>query len=138
MAVVLDASTLIAFLLGEEASPVAEEAMRVAEAEGAIAPVIWWYEIRNALVVNQRRKRLSKGEADVLLDAIQRLKVEIDRDTPGAIVHLARKRAITIYDAAYLELALRREHLLATLDGDLAGAAIAEGVGIIGGRVPAP
>ena len=132
MAVVLDASTLIAFLLGEEASPVAEEAMRVAEAEGAIAPVIWWYETRNALVVNQRRKRISKTEADVLLEAIVRLRIEIDRETPDAIVSLARKRAITVYDAAYIELALRREFLLATLDADLARAATAEGVGIIG------
>lgn len=123
---------MVAFLLGEENSPVADEAMRIAEAEGAIAPVIWWYEIRNALVVSQRRRRLSKGEADALLEAIVRLKVDIDRDTPDAIVHLARKRAITIYDAAYLELALRRERLLATLDADLARAATAEGVGIVG------
>lgn len=123
---------MVAFLLGDEASPVADEAMRVAEAEGAIAPVIWWYEIRNAFIVSQRRKRLSKAETDALLDAVGRLRIEIDRDTPDAIVHLARKRAITIYDAAYLELALRREHLLATLDADLARAAAAEGVGIIG------
>jgi len=132
VALVLDASTMIAFLLADETSPVAEEAMRVAEAEGAVAPVIWWYEIRNALVVSQRRRRLSKSEADTLLEAIVRLRIEIDRDTPETIVHLARKRAITIYDAAYLELALRREHLLATLDADLARAATAEGVGIVG------
>lgn len=131
MTLVLDASTLLTFLLDDEESPLAEEAMLRAE-DGAAAPVIWWYEVRNAIAVNERRKRLSKADADLVLDAIAHLRVEVDRETPQAIFYLARKHSLTVYDAAYLELALRRELPLATLDDALRKAAKTEGVSLIG------
>ncbi|MBB5519485.1 type II toxin-antitoxin system VapC family toxin [Amphiplicatus metriothermophilus] len=132
MALVLDASTLLAWLLGEESAPAADAAMAMAEEGRAHAPVIWWYEVRNAIAVNERRGRLSQEHAASLLDLIERLQVEIDLETPSAIVSLARRYGLTIYDAAYLELALRSALPLATLDGRLARAAAAEDIVVIG------
>lgn len=132
MALVLDASSLIAWLLGDEAAPAADAAIEMAQEDQAVAPVIWWYEIRNAIAVNERRGRLLPHDAEHLLSVISRLQVEIDRDTPDAIMSIARRHRLTIYDAAYLELALRRALPLATLDRGLARAAAAEKIAVIG------
>lgn len=99
----------------------------------ALAPSLFFFEVRNALVVNERRGRVTpEGSAD-FLRRLARLPIRVaptpDDDT---LMRLARKRKLTVYDAAYLELAKREGLPLATLYRGLEKAAIAEGVALFG------
>jgi predicted nucleic acid-binding protein len=98
----------------------------------AIVPSLWWFEVRNILVVNERRKRITEFDTDNFLKQISHLAVRTDRiPDEAAVLRLARTRRLTVYDAAYLELAHRENLPLATLDAHLARAARAENVLLI-------
>lgn len=98
-----------------------------------MVPAIWRLEVRNILLVNERRGRILLTDADEFLADLERLPIQVHADTPSAgFLPLARKHRLTIYDTAYLELALRTTAPLATLDMALAQAARAEGLTIIG------
>ena len=85
--------------------------------------------VRNILVVNERRRRIAESDAAAFLLNLSRLRIRIDRlPDEGAVLRLARTRRLSVYDAAYLELAQREGLPLATLDADLKTAAAAEGV----------
>jgi predicted nucleic acid-binding protein len=101
--------------------------------EAAVAPALWWFEVRNALVQGERRGRFTELWTARFLRDISRLGITIDR-APGetGVLTLARRHRLTVYDAAYLELALREGLPMATLDEALAGAARAEGVSLVG------
>ena len=100
-------------------------------------PELWRFEIRNVLVVSDRRGRIDPADTAAFLADLGRLPIRIDRCPESELVlTLTRKHRITAYDAAYLELALRLDALLATLDRALASAAAAEGVTLIAGREP--
>jgi predicted nucleic acid-binding protein len=133
MPFVLDASIALAWAFDDEDHPVAATALALARADEALVPSLWWFEVRNALVVNERRGRLTEADTAAFLWAMSRLPVTIDR-TPGEtqVLALARRHRLTVYDAAYLELACRADAVLATLDGDLASAARAEKVTLVG------
>lgn len=134
MAFVLDASTVLAWAIEDERTPPAMSALAALRVDDeARVPAVWWSEVRNALVVNERRGRL--GEADVadFLRGLNRLPISIDRSPDEtALFALARRHRLTVYDAAYLELARREGLPLASLDGDLR-AASASGVPLLGG-----
>ena len=88
--------------------------------------------IGNILVVNERRGRLPAGSAEQITDAVDGLGIELDTNPANAVVlDLARRHRLTVYDALYLELALRHGASLASLDAALLGAAKAEGVQIV-------
>ena len=93
-------------------------------------PRLWHYEVRNALLIAERRGRLPPGGAAERLDGLADLDVvtDGDADLPAAFA-LAVAHGLTFYDALYLELAARRGAALATLDARLARAAAAEGIG---------
>lgn len=132
MAFVLDASAAIAWAL-READPRAELARERARGEDAAVPMLWWFELRNALVVNERRGRLSELRTATFLREISQLSVAVDPSPDEeTVLDIARRHRLTVYDAAYLELAIRQKLNLATLDGALAAAARAEGVVLIG------
>lgn len=96
--------------------------------EQGIAPGIFWYEIRNVLIQAERRGRIESDRTAHFLGRLGQL-VESDHDHDEATtLRLAREYRLTVYDAAYLETALRREAALATFDSDLADAARAEGI----------
>ncbi|MGH6913595.1 MAG: type II toxin-antitoxin system VapC family toxin, partial [Geminicoccales bacterium] len=92
-----------------------------------------WSEVRNLLVMNERRGRLdAAGTAKFLID-LGELPIQIDREPDsGTTLGLARAHRLTCYDAAYLELALRRAAPLATLDRRLAAAARTAAVPLLG------
>ena len=99
----------------------------------AVVPVLWWYEIRNVLIVNERRGRVAPSDAETLLAELALLDVEIDPIRNEApVVALARKHRLTFYDAAYLEIAVRSGIALATLDTELVRAAAVERVDLVG------
>ena len=128
-AIVIDASVFLAWSLGDEEEAMAEDAMRRVVADGGVVPRIWWYEVRNALVMNERRGRISPQQlSDTLADSAA-LGIAIDDEHDASLLlDLARRHDLTVYDAAYLEVATRRSLPLATLDRRLRDAAAAVGV----------
>ena len=133
MAFVLDASVAACWAFEDESHPLAELALERLRTEPALVPALWWFELRNVLVVNERRDRLTETVTAAFLRAVARLDIAIDR-TPdsAAVLALARAHRLSVYDAAYLELAQRAAAPLATLDAALARAARDEGVALIG------
>jgi predicted nucleic acid-binding protein len=103
------------------------------QTEEALAPALWWFELRNGLVVNERRGRITEQKSAEFLADLSGLGITIDRSpNEGRLMSLARRHRLTVYDAAYLELALREGLPLATLDALLAEAARQEGVAVLG------
>ena len=92
-------------------------------------PSIFWYEVRNGLIMNERRGRLTIDDTNSALLLLARLPLALDAaQDEGALTRLCRLHRLTVYDAAYLEVAKRRGLGLATFDGPLLKAAQAEGV----------
>ncbi len=135
MAVVLDASMALAWILKEPHSQFAEETVRNAMAGGAAAPALFWLETSNALRSRLLRQTIDVPERDAALGDLVALTIETDANLGprelGAIVALSDRHRLTTYDATYLELALRRSWSLATLDEALARAGRAEGLTVI-------
>jgi predicted nucleic acid-binding protein len=133
MAFVLDASVAAVWAFDDEDHPVAALALDRIGDGGADAPSLWWFEIRNTVIVNERRKRLTESQTTIFLRALARLPVRIDHaPAEAAVLALARRHGLTVYDAAYLELAQRLGLPLATLDTDLVQAAHAEAIPLLG------
>jgi predicted nucleic acid-binding protein len=134
MAFVLDASVTAAMAVIEKHSEYVEQVEWRLIRESAIVPPIWWYEIRNFLVVSERRKRLHTKDSVRFLALLETFPIEIDpefRQTGTRILLLASAHGLSVYDAAYLELAYRRRLPLATLDRALEAAARAQGIPVL-------
>ena len=132
MPFVIDASIAIAWALDDEEHPTAVRSLDRIRNDEARVPGLWWYEVRNSLVTNERRRRLTEGDTTGFLQALSRLALTFDHDADDVqTLALARRHGLTIYDAVYLELAQRENIPLATLDGKLANAARAEKVPLI-------
>jgi predicted nucleic acid-binding protein len=130
--VALDASITVAWVL-EETNTRALLAQQTVENGQAIVPRLWWFEVRNALIVNERRGRIGELLSARFLSELSRFAIAFDDTTDEKrVMALARRHRLTVYDAAYLELALRENVPLATLDAPLAAAARAEGVPLLG------
>lgn len=127
MSLVLDCSLALAWLHTDEYSQAAAEILdRVADS-GAIVPGLWRLEMANALNVAIKRKRISIDQRDRFLHQLERLGILTDEATSAnawdATLALAGRYNLTVYDAAYLELAIRLQLPLATLDKELVSAA---------------
>jgi predicted nucleic acid-binding protein len=135
MSYVIDPSVALAWLLPDETNALAET-IREAVENGAEAwiPAHWWLEIGNGLLMAERRGRIAPEQVAQALSLVDSLPLEKDEDTAGQIpmrtMALARKHCLTLYDAAYLELAQRRGAILATFDAQLMKAAAKERVPI--------
>jgi predicted nucleic acid-binding protein len=131
-AFVLDCSLTVAWFFEDETNAYAEAVEDSLEAAIAVAPSLWPLEVANALLVGERRKRATEAKTATFLALLQALPITIDDETATRAwhesLHLARAHQLSVYDAAYLELALRRGLPLATLDGKLKAAAAAVGV----------
>ncbi len=137
MPFVIDASVAASWCFPDENDAQADAAIDRLASDETVVPALWWFEIRNVLVVSERRGRIDPAGTAAFLADLGRLPIRIDRHPDSELVlTLARKHRITAYDAAYLELALRLDAPLATLDRALASAAAAEGVTLIAGREP--
>lgn len=133
MPFVVDASVTACWAFKDEDHPVADAALERLRTDEGLAPALWWFEVRNILVVNERRKRLTEADSAAFLRDLARLRVVLDR-TPqeSEALRLARTHRLSVYDAAYLELTQRNGIALATLDAGLVRAARAEGVALVG------
>jgi predicted nucleic acid-binding protein len=136
VSLVVDASLALAWYFQDEATPGTEKVLdRVAEG-GAVVPGLWRLELANGLQVAVRRGRISIAYRDASLADLMQMQIETDSETNtqawSATLRLAETQELTLYDAAYLELAQRRRLPLATLDRELRRAADKVGVAVLG------
>lgn len=125
---VLDASVAAVWLLDDETNPLASAALISLAKNGAVVPQLWHAEIRNCLLVAERRGRLEASDTDERLNALGELPIQTDTglDYDHAL-RLARRHKLSLYDALYLELAIRLKTTLYSLDKALVKAAVVEG-----------
>jgi predicted nucleic acid-binding protein len=124
MSLVLDSSIVGCWCFPDEASALADHAWQGVSVGGAVVPALWWFEVRNILLINERRGRVNPADTAEFLTDLEMLPIRIDQDPKGGTtLALARAHRLTFYDAAYLELARRLDAPLATLDRQLAAAA---------------
>jgi len=134
MAFVLDASITACWAFDDEDHPHARLAFDRMRSEESVGPFLWSFEVRNILIVSERRGRISESDTATLLVHLSRLRIRADPvPDERAILRLARAHRPSVYDAAYLELAQREGLSLATLDADLQTAAASEGVALVSG-----
>lgn len=135
MACVIDASLTVAWAFDDEATPYTEHVLEQLRHDSALVPPIWTVEVANALVVGQRRGRLTHAQAAAFATFLLSLRITVDQPRVesdlGPLVALASAQALSAYDAAYLDLAMRERLPLATLDVRLRQAAANLGVRLI-------
>ena len=136
MSLVLDASLALAWYFQDEATPVTDAILdRVAET-GAVVPALWRLELANGLQSAVRRHRINTAYRDQSLAELRQMQIESDLETDAhawsTTLRLAEKHELTLYDAAYIELAQRRRLPLATLDRKMHRAADDIGVAVMG------
>lgn len=121
---VLDASVVLTWCFPDENAAMAQHvAGMFKRGDTAVAPSFWPHEVLNALLVGEKRKRISKALVRNFLNDLGTLPIVLEQ-APARIVfdriqHLSREHGLTAYDAAYLDLALNGGLPLATLDEDL-------------------
>lgn len=135
MSLVLDSSVSLAWLHeDEQVDGVAGVFDRIIE-NGAVVPLLWPLEVANSLTVATRRGRISRDQRAAFLRSLANLDIATDPQTNdhawSASLQLADLYGLTVYDAAYLELAQRLRVPLATLDTALAAAARKAGVEVL-------
>ena len=121
---VVDASVVLTWCFPDENGAMAQHvAGMFKQGDTAVAPSFWPHEVLNALLVGERRKRISKELVRSFLDDLAMLPIALERFPAGVVfdrIHqLSRDHGLTAYDAAYLDLALDSGLPLATLDEDL-------------------
>jgi predicted nucleic acid-binding protein len=132
--VVLDNSAAIAILMADEKdSEYAQTLLQKLDQIRFIAPVLWRYEFANTIRMIQKRNRIVESELVQLFADMEALQIEVVEDiqSPGVLREISQAHDVTAYDAAYLELALRRNVAIATCDKQLKAAAIAASIKLI-------
>ena len=136
MSLVLDSSVTLARLWEDETSNAVRRVFELIRDKGAWVPSLWKLEVANSLELSIRRGRQLAEFRDEALADLDLLAIQVDPETDrhawGATLRLAGKHRLTLYDATYLELALRRRLPLATLDRALRAAAESDGVELLG------
>src|ERR1039458_9263889 len=132
MAFVLDTSVTAVWALADESYQLADLALDRLLSEIAFVPPIWWYEIRNLLVIKERRKRVTRDESSQFLKLLASYPVQVDpvQDEENTL-RFARQYGLSFYDAAYLAVAYRRQLPLATLDKAMQTAARSAGIALL-------
>lgn len=136
MSLVLDSSATLGWIYPDEASDATARIFEQVVTSGGWVPSLWRLEVANSLQTGIRRGRIDAARRDSALADLAALSISVDPDTDrvawSATLQLADRYQLTLYDAAYLELARRRSLPLATLDRALHAAAQAAGVQLIG------
>jgi predicted nucleic acid-binding protein len=136
VSLVIDSSMTLAWYFEDEKTESSLAVLRRVADAGAIAPALWRLEVLNGLQVAVRRGRIDSAYRDASLADLQALVIAIDpatnRQAWSATLRLCERFGLTPYDAAYLELAQRRQLPLATLDAALIRAARAVNVQLAG------
>lgn len=132
---VLDASLALAWALPDEASTYSDAVLGQVAASGALVPGLWPHEMANGLLMAQKRRRYTTAQRMVFIEELLRLPIEVERRGMREILDgqaaLAERYALTAYDAAYIDLALRSGAALATQDKAMKAAARKAGVPLV-------
>jgi predicted nucleic acid-binding protein len=136
VSLVIDALLTVAWLFSGERADVPQAILRRVAAEGGLVPSLWRLEVANVLRNAVRQKRCDLGYATRCLERLGRLQIVIDAETDnhawGRTRQLSMEHDLTVYDAAYLELAIRRHRPLASRDSALIKAGRSAGLEVLG------
>ena len=136
MSLVLDSSATLAWIYSDETTDSIRRLFDAVADEGAVVPALWRLEIANSLTVAVRRGRIDANFRRAVLSDLALLDITTDDHTDvhawGETLSVADRFQLTVYDAAYLELAQRRNLPLATLDRELRVAAKSLGLHLMG------
>jgi predicted nucleic acid-binding protein len=136
VSVVIDSSVALTWCFEDEASPQTDALFERVRDDGAVVPALWHLELANVLLQAEKRGRIAAGDVATRLELIAELPITTDHQTAARawreVIALARAERLTAYDAAYLELAIRRSLPLSTRDDALIVAARRTGVVICG------
>ena len=133
---VLDSSVALALSLPDEKSDEADVFFNGLGGQDLFwVPALWWYEVANALISAQRRNRLTERDRNRLTELFRKLPIQTDTVPDVEAMYrfqsLAIEHRLSVYDAAYLELAQRRGIGLATLDQRLRAACASTGIHLV-------
>ncbi len=133
---IIDCSVTIAWLFKDEQTPAVFAVQDQLEDGIALVPMHWPLEVANVLALAERKQRITPGETTDHLALLSALAIEAEfidsRTVFESVLELCRRHRLTSYDAAYLELAMRTQLPLATLDAELRTAGNREGVELLG------
>jgi predicted nucleic acid-binding protein len=136
VSLVLDSSATLAWIYGDETTQPIRRLFDLVADEGAVVPSLWRLEVANSLTVAVHRGRIDAGFRRAALGDLRLLDIATDQHTDlhawSETLDVADRFQLTVYDAAYLELAQRRGLPLATLDEELCTAAAALGLRLLG------
>ena len=134
MSLVLDASLTLSWCFEDERTPAVDAALDKVAASGAVVPLLWRMEVANGLQMAIRRKRIDRDFRDRAIQHLSLLPIVVDSETDTYVwtvtLRLSDRFGLTVYDAAYLELAQRRNLPLASIDKALSAAGRRLGVPI--------
>jgi predicted nucleic acid-binding protein len=137
---VVDASLTLAWYFEDEATPATEALLDRLAMNGAVVPALWRLEVGNGFQMAFRRKRIDKAYRDTALTELAAMPITIDAETDThawtTTLRLSERFTLSLYDAAYLELAQRRDLPLASLDKQLRAAGHALSVPLLGQVAP--
>lgn len=135
MSVVIDASVALTWCFEDEATAQTDLILDRVRTDGAVVPALWHLELANVLLQAEKRGRIAMGDVATRLELIAELPIATDHETAARawreVIALARTERLTAYDAAYLELAVRRGLPLSSLDEALIDAARRIGVAVL-------
>jgi predicted nucleic acid-binding protein len=130
---VIDASVAANWHFVNERSAEGDLILEKLNLDRASVPEIWWFEIRNVMLIGERRSRTTRERTELFLKFLSDLPIDVAPRTDDApIMELARRHNLSFYDACYVELAQQRALPLATFDQAMARAAAAEGIELVG------
>jgi predicted nucleic acid-binding protein len=136
VSLVLDPSLALSWYFEDERTAEADAVLDRVVEDGAVVPALWRLEIANGLQMAIRRKRITAAFRDNAVAELAAMAIAVDGETDAhawsATIRLADQYRLTVYDAAYLELARRRQLPLATRDQALRAAALAIGTETLG------
>jgi predicted nucleic acid-binding protein len=138
---VLDASVTLSWAFADESNPVAARARQILESpEGAaVVPILWWYEVRNILIVSERRSRITADGTSLFLAQLAQINITTAPvPSNDSLLDLARQNRLSVYDAAYLAIATELKLPIATLDRALVTAAALMNIPLLSEIDPIP
>jgi predicted nucleic acid-binding protein len=135
-AFVIDSSVALTWLFKDEATMRTNELLERLNSDSAVVPAWWYVELTNVIALAERKGRITPAQTATFIEELSKFDIDIDAEAPGrAFTHLlslCRAYHLTSYDAIYLDLAMRRQLPLATLDEPLRKAAKKVGVKVLG------
>lgn len=132
---VLDASAACSLCFEDEAGPAGDRLLDALQGGEIWVPALFSWEVANVLLMAEKRQRLSQADRVEFLQLLESLALQLDPASTAVVwhdvIHLAQQCNLTAYDAAYLELAMRRGLPLASMDRQIVQAARTLGVPLL-------